>query len=99
MFDNTKTTTLINYSNSYLTVCHIPLITLSPLNALDKIFFHETWHVIEIDKLCGIEEIFGKNRLTNFEKYLEIIYNSTNSQEISHTNKELIGMVKKLNNK
>ena len=42
MFDNTKTTTtttLINYSNSYLTVCHIPLITLSPLNALDKIFF------------------------------------------------------------
>lgn len=99
MFDNTKTTTLINYSNSYLTVCHIPLITLSPLNALDKIFFHETRHVIEIEKLCGIEEIFGKNRLTNFEKYLEIIYNSTNSQEISHINKELKGMVKKLNNK
>ena len=67
MFDNTKTTTLINYSNSYLTVCHIPLITLSPLNAL--------------------------------EKYLEIIYNSTNRQEISHINKELKGMVKKLNNK
>lgn len=99
MFDNTKTTTLINYSNSYLTVCNIPLITLSSLNALDKIFFHEIRYVIEIDKLCGIEEIFGKNRLTNFEKYLEIIYNSTNSQEISHINKELKGMVKKLNNK
>lgn len=174
MFDNTPTTTLINYSNSYLTVCHIPLITLSQLKALDKIFFHETRHVIEIDKLCGIEgikgayrllneirteknaesdskilksmplfsnseyddenickytslfpytfdffeknhsllnelaiendyrkfeEIFGKNILTNFEKYLEIIYNSTNNQEISHINKELKGMVKKLNNK
>lgn len=72
---------------------------IKPTKCIRKIFFHETRHVIEIDKLCGIEEIFGKNRLTNFEKYLEIIYNSTNSQEISHINKELKGMVKKLNNK
>ena len=65
MFDNTKATTLINYSNSYLTVCHITLITLSSLKALDKMFFHETRHVIEIDKLCGIEGIKETYRLLN----------------------------------
>ena len=173
LFNNTPTTTLINYSNSYLTVCHIPLVRLSSLKALDNIFFHETRHVIEIDKLCGIEgknkdyrllneirtqknadrdskilksiplfsnceydtesgckyislypytfdffeenhsllneialkndyqkleETFAKDSLISFEKYLEIIYNSTNDQENSYIETELKGLVKKLNN-
>lgn len=65
LFNESPTTTLINYSNSYLTVCNIPLIRLMHLKALDNIFFHETRHVIEIDKLCGIEGENNNYRLLN----------------------------------
>lgn len=67
LFESDNAATYCFFDRGYYNVvCHFPVIELTKVNALDRIFFHECRHVVEFDNgICGIDELNSKYVISN----------------------------------